>query len=69
MDINHFFLLVCFGIGLNYSKKVIEPDRFKIEVLVTLDADWNMQMRSKDLRISQFMDRFLNLFKIFVLRV
>ena len=66
MDINHFFLLVCFGIGLNY-KKVIEPDRFKIEVSVTLDADWNMQMRSKDLRISQFMDQFLNLFKIFVL--
>ena len=69
MDLNHFFLLVCFGKGLNYSKKVIEPDRFKIDVSVTLEADWNMQMRSKDLRISQFMDRFLNLFKIFVLRV
>lgn len=51
MDINHFFLLVCFGIGLNYSKKVIESDLFKIDVSVTLEADWNMQMRSKDLRI------------------
>ena len=51
MDINHFFLLVCFGIGLNYSKKVIEPDRFEIKVSVALNADWNMQMRFKDFSI------------------